>query len=116
MKKFFTSAILIMLMSSMASYAAESRIENFVDNLISPVTQKEKELNAQAEAQQKARKERQAQYEKQQRARQRAIKKQQRERQRALKKKQREAQARRENTRNAIESEANFWKSLFDKK
>ena len=92
----------------------EYAIEKFVDNLISPITSKEKELNSQAEAQRKAREARQAQYEKQQKERQKAIKKQQKEREKALKKKQKEAQARRENTKNAIEAETNFWKSLFN--
>lgn len=114
MKKFLTAAIIAILTSSMAVNAAESRVEKFVDNLISPITSKEKELNSQAEAQRKAREARQAKYEKQQKERQKAIKKQQKEREKALKKKQKEAQARRENTKNAIEAETNFWKSLFN--
>ena len=109
MKKFLAAAIIAILTTLMAANAAESRIQNFVDNLISPITQKEKELNSQAEAQRKAREQRQKAYEKQQKERQKAYKKQQRE----LKKKQREAQKRRENTRNAIEAETSFWKSLF---
>ena len=113
MKKFLAAAIIAILTSSMAANAAESRIQNFVDNLISPITTKEKELNSQAEAQRKAREQRQKAYEKQQKERQKAYKKQQRERQRELKKKQREAQKRRENTRNAIEAETSFWKTLF---
>lgn len=104
MKKFLSIAFVAAFLSSSAVYAAESRIENYVNNLISPITQKEKELNAQAEAQQKAR-------ERQQKQRQRELKRKQRE----LKRQQREAQQRRENTRNAIEAEASFWKSLFNK-
>ena len=38
MKKIFTITIIAMIISSLASYAAESRIENFVNNLISPIT------------------------------------------------------------------------------
>ena len=116
MKKFLTVVLIAVLSSSTTVMAAESRIENFVNNLISPITQKEKEFNAQAEAQQKAREQRQARYEKQQKERQKAIRKQQREREKALKKQQREAQKRRENTKNALEAEASFWKSLFSKK
>ena len=114
MKKFIAALVAIIIATSTAVNAAESRDQNFVDNLISPITTKEKELNSQAEAQRKAREARQAQYEKQQKERQKALKKQQKERQKALKKKQKEAQKRRENTKNAIEAETNFWKSLFD--
>ncbi len=104
MKKILTALLAIVLTSSIAATAAESRIQNWVDNLISPVTTKEKELNDQAEAQQRA-------YEKQQKAQQRAYKKKQKEREKSVK----EAQRRRENTKNAIESETSFWKSLFSR-
>ena len=114
MKKFLAAAIIAMLTTSIAANAAESRVQNFVDNLISPITTKEKELNSQAEAQRKAREQKQKAYEKQQKERQKAYEKRQKERQKALKKKQKEAEKRRQNTKNAIEAETSFWKSLFN--
>ena len=114
MKKILTTLLAVMLISPIAANAAESRVQNWVDNLISPITTKEKELNSQAEAQQKAyekqRKERQKAYEKRQKERQKAYEKKQKEREKALK----EAQKRRENTNNALQQEASFWKSLFN--
>ena len=114
MKKFIAALFVIIFASSATVNAAESRIQNFVDNLISPITTKEKQLNSQAEAREKARKERQAQYEKQRKKKQKAYEKQQKERQKALKKKQKEAEKRRQNTKNAIDAETSFWKSLFN--
>ena len=90
MKKFLTALIAVLLTSSIAANAAESRIQNWVNDLISPITTKEKELNSQAEAQRKAREKKQKAYEKQQKERQRAYEKKQRERQRELRKQQRE--------------------------
>ena len=114
MKKFLAATIVAILTTSIAANAAESRIQNFVDNLISPITTKEKELNSQAEAQRKAREQKQKAYEKQQKERQKAYKKRQKERQKALKQKQKEAKQRRQNTKDAINAEASFWKSLFN--
>ena len=122
MKKFLTALMIIIFTSSLAANAAESRFQNFVDRMISPITTREKKLNSQAEAQRKAREARQAQYEKQKKEREKAIKKQQKERQKAVKKRQqeaekrqKEAQKRRDNTKKAIESETHFWKSIFKK-
>ena len=122
MKKFLTTLMLLIFTSSLVVNAAESRFQNFVDKMISPITTREKKLNSQAEAQRKAREARQAQYEKQKKEREKAIKKQQHERQKALKKRQKEAekrqkeaQKRRDDTKRAVDSEVHFWKSIFKK-
>ena len=44
MKKFLTALLAILLTTSIAANAAESRIQNWVNDLISPITTKEKEL------------------------------------------------------------------------
>ena len=53
MKKFFTLLAIVAFTTSLAANAAESKIQNYVDNLISPITKKEKQINSQAEAQKK---------------------------------------------------------------
>lgn len=122
MKKFLTTLMILVFTSSLVANAAESRFQNFVDKMISPITTREKKFNSQVEAQQKAREARQAQYEKQKKEREKAIKKQQKERQKALKKRQKEVekrqkevQKRRSDTKKAVDSEVNFWKSMFKK-
>ena len=101
MKKFLSILMLIALTSTLAASAAESRLQNYVDKKLAPITTKEKELNARAEAQQKANAQKQEEYKKQQEARKAKIEQQ-----------QKEAKARHEATKNAIQSEANYWKSL----
>ncbi len=101
MKKLLSVLMLIALTSTLAVSAAESRLQNYVDKKLAPITTKEKELNARAEAQQKANAQKQAEYKKQQEARKAKIEQQ-----------QKEAKARHEATKNAIQSEANYWKSL----
>ena len=54
MKKLLSVLMLIALTSTLAASAAESRLQNYVDKKLAPITTKEKELNARAEAQQKA--------------------------------------------------------------
>ena len=90
MKKILSVLMLIALTSTLAASAAESRLQNYVDKKLAPITTKEKELNARAEAQQKANAKKQAKYEQQ----------------------KKDAKARHEATKNAIKSEANYWKSL----
>lgn len=101
MKKLLSVLMLIALTSTLAASAAESRLQNYVDKKLAPITTKEKELNARVEAQQKANAQKQAEYKKQQEARKAKIEQQ-----------QKEAKARHEATKNAIQSEANYWKSL----
>lgn len=101
MKKILTVLAVIALTSTIAANAAESRLENYVNKKLSPVTQKEKELNSKLEAQQKANEAKQAEYKKQQEARQAALEKQ-----------KKEAQARRQATKDAIQAEKDYWKSL----
>ena len=101
MKKLLSVLMLIALTSTLAASAAESRLQNYVDKKLAPITTKEKELNAREEAQQKANAQKQAEYKKQQEASKAKIEQQ-----------QKEAKARHEATKNAIKSEANYWKSL----
>ena len=51
MKKILSVLMLIALTSTLAASAAESRLQNYVDKKLAPITTKEKELNARAEAQ-----------------------------------------------------------------
>ena len=105
MKKFLAIFAIVAITSSLAANATESKIQNYVDNLISPITKKEKQINSQAEAQKKANAQKKAELKKKQEA------------QKAAAKKQREqAQAKRDNTKKAINDEVGFWKSLFSKK
>lgn len=101
MKKILTMFAVIALTSSIAVTAAESRLENYVNKKLSPITDKEKEFNAKMEAQQKANEAKQAEY-----------KKQQAERQAKMEKQRQEAQARRQATKDAIQAEKDYWKSL----
>ncbi len=105
MKKLLAIFTIFAIAGSLSANAAESKIQNYVDNLISPVTKKEKQINSQAEAQKKANAQKKAELKKKQEA------------QKAAAKKQREqAQARRDNTKKAVNEEVSFWKSLFSKK
>ena len=70
MKKLLSVFAVLALVSSLAATAAESRLENYVNKKLSPVTQKEKELNSKIEAQQKANEAKQAELKKQQAERQ----------------------------------------------
>lgn len=101
MKKFLSVLAILALTTTIAANAAESKIENYVNKKLSPITQKEKELNSKAEAQKKANEAKQAQY-----------KKEQAQRQAALEKQKKEAQARHQATKNAIQAERDYWKSL----
>ena len=105
MKKILAIFAIVAITGSLAANAAESKIQSYVDNLISPITKKEKQINSQAEAQKKANAQKKAELKKKQDA------------QKAAAKKQREqAQAKRDNTKKAINDEVGFWKSLFSKK
>lgn len=90
MKKILTVLAVIALTATVVANAAESRLENYVNKKLSPITQKEKDFNAKMEAQQKASEARQAELEKQ----------------------RKEAQARRQATKDAIQAEKDYWKSL----
>lgn len=101
MKKLLSVLAILALTTTIAANAAESRLENYVNKKLSPITQKEKELNSKAEAQKKANEAKQAQY-----------KKEQEQRQAALEKQKKEAQAKRQATKDAIKAETDYWKSL----
>lgn len=105
MKKFLAIFAIVAITSSLAANAAESKIQNYVDNLISPITKKEKQINSQAEAQKKANAQKKAELKKKQEAQKVAAKKQ-----------REQAQAKRDNTKKTINDEVGFWKSLFSKK
>ncbi len=104
MKKLLTLLAVVALTSSLVATAAESRLENFVNQKLSPITEKEKAFNKKVEAQQKANEAKQAEY-----------KKQQAERQAALEKQRKEAQARRQATKDAVQAEKDYWNSLIKK-
>lgn len=54
MKKLLTVLTLMAFATTLTATAAESRLENFVNKKMAPVTQKEKNFNSKVEAQQKA--------------------------------------------------------------
>ena len=94
----------IALTASLTATAAESRLENYVNKKLSPITEKEKAFNEKMEAQQKANEAKQAE-----------LKKQQAERQAAREKQKQEAQAKRQATKDAIQAEKDYWNSLIKK-
>lgn len=101
MKKLLSVFALLTLVSSLAATATESRLENYVNKKIAPITQKEKELNSKIEAQQKANEAKQAE-----------LKKQQAERQAKIEQQKKDAQARHQAAKDAIKAETDYWKSL----
>lgn len=104
MKKLLTVLVISALTGLMAVSAAESRLENYVNKKLSPITNKEKEFNAKVEAQQKENAAKKAAYEKQQQ-----------ERQAVMEKQRQEAQARRQATKEAVQAEKDYWNSLIKK-
>ena len=102
MKKFLSLLTLVALSSFMVVNAAESRLENYVNKKLSPITQKEKDFNAKVEAQQKANAAKQEEYKKQQEARKAALEKQ-----------KQEAAARRQATKDAVQAEKDYWNSIL---
>ena len=120
MKKLLTVFTVIALTSALAATAAESRLENFVNKKLSPVTTKEKEINSKIEAQQKANAAKQQEYKKQQAARQAQLEKQKKEYQKQqaaqIDKQKKDAQAKHQATKKAVDNEVSFWKSMFSKK
>ena len=101
MKKLLSVFAVLALVSSLAATAAESRLENYLNKKLAPVTQKEKELNSKIEAQQKANEAKQAE-----------LKKQQAERQAKIEQQKKDAQARHQAAKDAIKAETDYWKSL----
>ena len=101
MKKMLSIFAVLALVSSLAATAAESRLENYVNKKLAPVTQKEKDLNSKIEAQQKANEAKQAE-----------LKKQQAERQAKIEQQKKDAQARHQAAKDAIKAETDYCKSL----
>ena len=101
MKKILSVIILLAFTSLLAVSAAESRLQNYVNQKMLPLVQKEQELNSKVEAQKKADAARKAEMEKKQ-AEQRA----------ALEKAKKDAEARQQARKNAFEAEKNYWKGL----
>ncbi len=111
MKKLL-SVLAVMAFTMTIATAAESQLQNYVNKKLAPVTQKEQELNAKAEADRKAREAKQAEWKKQQEANKKAAEARQAQRQAEYDKQRKEAEARRQNTKNAIQAEKDYWKSL----
>lgn len=102
----------VMALSMSIATAAESQLQNYVNKKLEPVTKKEREMNAKAEANRKANEAKKAEYQKRQAQRQTEYKKQQAAREAELAKQRKEAETRRQNTKNAIQAEKDYWKSL----
>ncbi len=115
MKKALSLLAVIALSSSIIASAAESRLESFVNQKLSPLTQKEKEFNAKVEAQQKADAQRRAEMEKKQAQQRAELQKRQAEQKAALEKARKDAEARNTERQKAIEAEKNYWKGLMGK-
>ena len=115
MKKLLSLLAVIALSSSLIATAAESRLESFVNQKLSPLTQKEKEVNAKIEAQKKADAQRKAELEKKQAQQKAEIQKRQAEQKAALEKAKKDAEARSTERQKAIEAEKNYWKGLLNK-
>ena len=101
MKKILSVFALLAFTSILAVSAAESRLQNYVNQKMSPLVQKEQEFNSKVEAQKKADAARKAEMEKKQ-AEQKA----------ALEKAKKDAEARQQARKNAFEAEKNYWKGL----
>ena len=101
MKKVLSLLAVFALSASLMATAAESRLQNYVNSKMAPLVQKEQEVNAKIEAQQKADAQRKAEMEKKQ-AEQKA----------ALEKAKKDAEARQQARKNAFEAEKNYWKNL----
>lgn len=109
MKRFFTVLTILCLTSCVASNAAESQIQKYVNKKISPLVEKEKEFNAKLEAQQKANEEKKAEQEKALEAKKAELAAKKAE----LEQKQKETEESVNNIKKNIEAEKNFWSSLF---
>ena len=115
MKKLLSVLAVIALSSSLVATAAESRLEAFVNQKLSPLTQKEKEINAKIEAQQKADAQRRAEMEKKQAQQKAELAKRQAEQKAALEKAKKDAEARSQARKDAIEAEKKYWNNLLNK-
>ena len=111
MKKLL-SVLAVMAFTMTIATAAESRLQNYVNKKLEPVTKKEQELNAKAEANRKANEAKKAEWQKQQEANKKAAEARQAQRQAEFDKQKKAAEARRQNTKNAIQAEKDYWKSL----
>ena len=115
MKKVLSVLAVLAISSSLIVSAAESRLENFVNQKLSPLTQKEKEINVKIEAQRKLDAQRKADFEKKQAEQRAEALKRQAEQKAALEKARKDAEARNLERQKAIEAEKNYWKGLMNK-
>ena len=115
MKKLLSLLAIVALSSSLIATAAESRLESFVNQKLSPLTQKEKEVNAKIEAQKKADAQKRAEFEKKQAQQRAEAQKRQAEQRAALEKAKKDAEARSVARQKAIEAEKSYWKGLLNK-
>lgn len=104
MKRILSILVMLVFTSSIVASAAESRLQNYVNKKIAPLTQKEQEFNAKIEAQKQADAKKRAEYEKKQA-----------EKKAAMEASRKEAEARQAKTKKAIENEVNFWQSILKK-
>ena len=104
MKKLLTVLALIAFVGSSyaATTAGTSRIETYVNKKLAPITQKEKDLNAKAEANRKAAEARKAEAQKKQAEQKAAV-------ERTKNNLKNTANA----TKTSVDNEVSFWKKLF---
>lgn len=120
MKKLLTVLTLMAFATTLTATAAESKLENFVNKKLAPVTQKEKDFNSKVEAQQKANAAKKAELQKQHEANKAALEKAKKDAQAKqasdkakLEKAKKDTQAKKDSTKKAIENEKNYWKNLL---
>ena len=101
MKKLLSLVAVLAVSASLASYAAESQLQNYVNKKLEPAVKKEQEYKAKQAAQQKANEQKRAEFQKKQEADKAA-----------LEKAKKDAQARQEARQKAIQAEKDYWKSL----
>ena len=115
MKKMLSLLAVLAISSSLIASAAESRLESFVNQKLSPLTQKEREVNARIEAQKKVDAQKRAEFEKKQAQQRAEAQKRQAEQKAALEKAKKDAEARSAQRQKAIEAEKNYWKGVMGK-
>lgn len=102
MKKLLSTIAILALTSCVVANATESKLENFVNQKMSTLTQKEKDFNSKVEAQKKA-----------DAAKKKELEKKQAEQKKANEAKKKEIKAKHEANKKAVENEISAWKKLF---
>ena len=119
MKKVFALFTVIMIATTLSTFAADTTLGAFVNKL----NQKEQEINNKIVAQQQASAAKRAELEKKQAEQQKAaeakkeeLRKQQEAQKNALEKAKKDAQARQDARKKVVENEVNAWKNLLEQK